>query len=119
MRDWEDEFEKRFPLLQVEGKIKILLTPVNWEDLRQFIRSLLSEARKEEREKMIELINQMQNPYPEDIFLPVSAEWLHEVHEFYKSKGGSLDVLSGHMGRIVFKAICAELEAKIKELSKE
>lgn len=67
------------------------------------------------RERVEALIERYVSAYPEDVFLPVSKEFLVDVHDFCVSKGRSLDALSAHVCRTVLGNLKSELEQALKE----
>lgn len=54
-------------------------------------------------EAVKEKLDERANPYPEDIFVPLSKEDLKNIHELLESRLGiPLDRVTGHIGRYVF-----------------
>jgi len=56
-----------------------------------------------------------ENPYPEDIFLPIEKEDFNKINDLLKREMGySIDRLSGNMGRKLYKSIIEILKEVIK-----
>ena len=65
------------------------------------------------REKLI-IFLEKENPYPEDVFLPIPKEDFDNINDFLKKEMGySIDRLSGNMGRKLYKSIIEILKEVI------
>jgi len=66
------------------------------------------------KEKLI-IFLEKENPYPEDVFLPIPKEDFDKINDFLKKEMGySIDRLSGNMGRKLYKSIIEILKEVIK-----
>lgn len=65
-----------------------------------------------------ELLNELTiNPYPEDIFLPVSKEKLLAIHKMLQQDFDiPLDRLTGHIGRLLRKPLADKAQEIIRQL---
>jgi hypothetical protein len=66
------------------------------------------------RESLIQFLEK-ENPYPEDVFLPIKKEDFDKIDDLLKKEMGySIDRLSGSMGRRLYKSIIGTLKEMIK-----
>ena len=74
--------------------------------------SIIQDYEKE----ILEMIKNLKNPYPEDVFLPVSKEEYTAIHNLLLKKFNiPLDRVSADLMRIARKILKEELISKIKE----
>ena len=65
-------------------------------------------------EELIQFLEK-ENPYPEDVFLPIEKEDFDKINDLLKKEMGySIDRLSGNMGRKLYKSIIEVLREMIK-----
>jgi len=65
--------------------------------------------------KIEQIIKDIPNPYPEDIFTPIDSATLRKIHELLQEKMGiPLDRVSGEIGRRVVEAFREEVVRRIK-----
>ena len=80
-----------------------------YEAMEEYASHLLAEkeARIKELEEGLRGMADRQ-PYPEDIWLPVSSDELKRVHDMLQKEFNMpLDRLSGHIGRILYNGVSA------------
>ncbi len=71
--------------------------------------------RGEKIEKGLIKFLENENPYPEDIFLPIEKEDFNKINDLLKNEMGySIDRLMGNMGRKLYKSIIEILREMIK-----
>lgn len=70
-------------------------------------------------EKVEEIINNIENPYPEDIFPKVDFYQLEQVKELCNNLGFPLDRLSAELMRRARETLKEELLNKIRELQND
>jgi len=64
-----------------------------------------------------EIILSLENPYPEDVFLPVDQDTYEKIHEMLQKEFNmSIDRLAGHIGRKLFKGLKKSILRKIEEV---
>jgi len=74
----------------------------------------LLQCGKKIEEELIQFLEK-ENPYPEDVFLPVEKEDFNKINNLLKKEMGySIDRLSGNMGRKIYKSIIEILREMIK-----
>jgi len=82
------------------------------ESLKQVI-ALLQRGEKIE-EDLIQFLEK-ENPYPEDVFLPIPKKDFDKINDFLKKEMGyPIDRLSGNMGRKLYKSIIEVIKEVIK-----
>jgi len=65
--------------------------------------------------KIEQIIKDIPNPYPEDIFTPIDSATLRKIHELLQEKMDiPLDRVSGEIGRRVVEAFREEVVRRIK-----
>jgi len=65
--------------------------------------------------KIEQIIKDIPNPYPEDIFTPIDSATLRKIHELLQEKMGiPLGRVSGEIGRRVVEAFREEVVRRIK-----
>ena len=66
------------------------------------------------KEELIQFLEK-ENPYPENVFLPIRKEDFNKINDLLKKEMGySIDRLSGNMGRKLYKSITEILREMIK-----
>lgn len=66
------------------------------------------------KRNLIEVLEK-ENPYPEDVFLPIEKGDFDRINDLLKKEMGySIDRLSGNMGRKLYKSIIEALKEVIK-----
>ncbi|MCK4464843.1 MAG: hypothetical protein KAU83_03945 [Bacteroidales bacterium] len=66
------------------------------------------------KEELIQFLEK-ENPYPEDVFLPIPKEDFNKINNWLKKElGYSIDRLSGNMGRKIYKSIIEEIKDVVK-----
>ena len=82
-------------------------------DKANAIIKLLQRGEKIE-EELIQFLEK-ENPYPEDVFLPIEKEDFNKINNWLKKKlGYPIDRLSGNLGRKIYKSIVEEIKEVIK-----
>ena len=65
-------------------------------------------------ENLIQFLKK-ENPYPKDIFLPISKEDFNKINNWLKKElGYPIDRLSGNLGRNIYKSIIEKIKEVIK-----
>jgi len=83
------------------------------EDEQDEIIILLKRGEKIEGE-LIQFLEK-ENPYPEDVFLPIPEEDFDKINDLLKKEMGySIDRLFGNMGRKLYKSIIEIIKEVIK-----
>lgn len=105
----------------IEQKITKILHTHNAYSIRTFncIPDLVSLINQEVAEMPTEKDINNSNPYPEDVFLPISDETLKKVADYLKWGGYSPDALFGHWGRIVWNNCCEWFRNRMSKPNKE
>ena len=94
---------------------------INWlnhslvmnSDKANAIIKLLQRGEKIE-EELIQFLEK-ENPYPEDVFLPIEKEDFNKINNWLKKElGCPIDRLSGNLGRKIYKSIVEEIKEVIK-----
>lgn len=77
---------------------------------------LLSDTAQAIRDYYLEKVNEIENPYPEDLFAIIPKEDYKKINELLiKEMGYPLDRLSGNIGRQLLMGIKAEMRKAIEE----
>jgi len=64
-----------------------------------------------------EIILSLENPYPEDIFLPIDQDTYEKIHEMLQKEFNmSIDRLAGHIGRKLWKGLRKSILRKMEEV---
>lgn len=119
----EKVLDEHFPKIEEEGEEKRLnkrgAALIVFAYAMIILREALARHGKQIREADIEAVSSYQNPYPEDVFIPPSKEWLQELNEFCISKGHTLDAISAEMGRRAVKNTKEDIITSLKNLNEE
>lgn len=76
------------------------------DDFKSFVKDEIVLARAETVAEIRAKVEALQNPYPEEVFIPATKEQLNEAHEALKKYCGfPLDKISGEVGRRVHKLV--------------
>ncbi len=89
---------------------------VDGTKLKDFIRTLLADQTKRVRVEVLSKVEELENPYPESVFKPLTDKQLKLTHELLMEKMGfPIDKLSGHMCRIGWNAYKEALKSSLEE----
>ena len=63
-----------------------------------------------------EIISSLENPYPEDIFLPIDQDTYNRIHEMLQKEFNMpIDRLAGHIGRKLWKGLKNSILRRLEE----
>jgi len=66
------------------------------------------------------LVLSLENPYPEDVFLPIDQETYHRIHQMLQKEFNMpIDRLAGHIGRRLWEGFRNQMLKKIEEIEEE
>jgi len=69
------------------------------------------------KEEIIARLDEIENPYPVDIFSEIGNDDLKKIDDLLKRElGFGIDRLSGHIGRFVFKETIKRVKGEITDL---
>lgn len=99
--------------LEAEGRAERLNKTLKFDD-----ESPSPDSNEAEVNKLVECLKELSDaePYPEDIFLPVSKELLQDIHKLLlKTYSIPLDRLTGQIGRVLYSGIKSKAKEALNE----
>jgi len=82
--------------------------------MREQFAEVAEKARKEERERIEKEIDEIQNPYPEDIFRPLTIEQRKKAGDILLENNYTPDAVFGDWGRQVFLNTLKKVKAALR-----
>jgi hypothetical protein len=110
---WEDN-----PEGELENELSIIEKASGCErgEIKQIIRPIIKKLLSLQKQEIVEKIEKMKNPYPSEIFTPISKSDLLKINKLLiKELGFPIDRLSGNLGRTIWDVCITQLNQTLNK----